>query len=44
MKNTKQLCEFLVKAKKVGYASGDKAKKIKEAQKKFEENTAQAEA
>lgn len=30
MINLKQLCEFLVKAKKAGYASGDKAKKIKE--------------
>jgi hypothetical protein len=30
MINTKQLCEFLVNAKKAGYASGDKTKKIKE--------------
>ncbi len=30
MINIKQLCEFLVKAKKLGYASGNKAKKIKE--------------
>ena len=30
MINTKQLCEFLVKAKKAGYASGNNAKKIKE--------------
>lgn len=30
MINTKQLCEFLVKAKKAGYANGNKANKIKE--------------
>ena len=30
MINKKQLCEFLVKAKKAGYASGDKVNKIKE--------------
>jgi hypothetical protein len=30
MVNLKQLCEFLIKAKKAGYASVDKAKKIKE--------------
>ena len=30
MINSKQLCEFLVKAKKTGYASGDKANKSKE--------------
>lgn len=30
MVNQKQLCGFLVKAKKAGYASGNKAKKIKE--------------
>ncbi len=30
MINIKQLCEFLVEAKKAGYASGDKANKIKE--------------
>jgi hypothetical protein len=30
MINNKQLCEFLVKAKKTGYASGNKAKKTKE--------------
>ncbi len=30
MINKKQLCKFLVKAKKAGYASGDKTNKIKE--------------
>ncbi len=30
MINTKQLCSFLVKAKKSGYTAGNRAKKIKE--------------
>jgi len=30
MFNFKQLCEFLIKAKRAGYASGNKANKIKE--------------